>query len=137
MKNPRCWLTTLFVAFALLPICPASEDRKGGVKKDDKASIWMTKKLEFSQKILHGLTKGDCEMVRQNADEMIVVGYLESWDRASLPAYRKQLKAFENANKELVRQAERKNMNLATRAYTRLVISCIECHNVVRDAKAK
>ena len=141
MKNARCWLPALVVAVTLLPTCPAGDDKKGGGKKggkdSDKASVWMTKKLEFSQKILQGLTQGDFEMVRKNADAMVVVGYLESWDRAGMPEYKKQLKSFESANKELVRQAEKKNISAATRAYTQLVVSCIECHNVVRDAKKK
>jgi mono/diheme cytochrome c family protein len=120
-----------------LPICPAGDDKKGGGKDPDKASLWMTKKLEFSQKILRGLTMGDFEMARKNADAMVVVGYLESWDRAGTPEYKKQLKSFESANKELVRQAEMKDIGAATRAYAQLVVSCIECHNVVRDAKKK
>ena len=37
--------------------------------------------------------------------------------------------------KELIRQAERKNVSGATLAYTQLVSSCVQCHTVVRDAK--
>ena len=133
MKNARFWLAAGVAALTFLPFCPAA-DKKGG---QDKASVWMTKKLEFSQKILQGLTMGDFEMVRKNADSMAVVGYLESWDRAAMPEYRKQTKAFDSANKELVRQAEKKDVKAATRAYTQLVVSCVECHSVVRDAKRK
>jgi hypothetical protein len=141
MKNAWFGLTSLVVAAALLPICPAGEGKKGGGKAGgkgpDEASVWMTKKLEFSQKILRGLTMGDFELVRKNADAMIVVGYLERWDREGIPAYRKQMKSFETANKELVRQAEKKDMTAATRAYTQLIVSCVECHTIVRDAKKK
>jgi hypothetical protein len=136
MKKAWVGLISLLLSFLLLSICPAGESTRDK-KAADEASLWMTKKLEFSQKILQGLTKGDFELVRKNADAMIVVGYLEKWDREGMPAYKKQLKSFESANKELVRQAEKKNMNAATRAYTQLVVSCIECHNIVRDTKKK
>lgn len=139
MNRTRGRLLLAVGALVMLVICPASGDEKGkqGKKKPDEASVWMTKKLEFSQKILQGLTKGDFELIRKNADAMIVVGYLESWDRSSIPEYKKQLKAFEQANKELVRHAEKENIGEATKAYTKLVVSCVECHSVVRDAKKK
>lgn len=141
MSDMRFGLASLVLMITLLPVCPADVVRKGDGKKParepDKASVWMTRKLEFSQKILQGLTKGDFELIRKNADAMTVVNYLENWDRAGSPEYRKQLKEFESANKDLVRQAGNKDVVAATRAYTRLVVSCVECHTVVRDAKKK
>ncbi|MFM7151814.1 MAG: hypothetical protein ACKO23_18455 [Gemmataceae bacterium] len=101
----------------------------------DKASVWMTKKLEYSQKILAGLTKEDFEMISTNADAMTVVTYLENWDRAGRADYRKQLRVFETANKDLVRHAKAKNLAAATRSYTQLIQSCVECHTVIRDAR--
>ena len=136
MKNAWSALTALVIAVALLPICPADEAKKDS-RARDKASVWMTKKLEFSERILRGLTMGDFDLARKNADAMVVVGYLEKWDRAEMPGYRKQLKSFEAANKELVRQAEKKDVTAATRAYTQLVVSCVECHTLLRDAKKK
>lgn len=131
-SNSWVGLVGVLAALAALPSYPAGA-RPADEK--DKASVWMTKKLEFSQKILAGLTKGDFEAVRKNADSMIVVGYLERWDRADIPEYKRQLKAFEEANKDLVRRAERKDVGGATKAYAKLVVSCVECHTVVRDAK--
>jgi len=107
------------------------------IKADDrdKASVWMTKKLEYSQKILAGLTKEDFEMISKNADAMTVVTYLENWDRAGRADYRKQLRVFETANKDLVRHAGAKDLKAATRTYTQLIQSCVECHIVIRDAR--
>jgi hypothetical protein len=141
MSTTRFGLAAAVGMALLLPLGVAGDERESGEKKagrgDDKASVWMTKKLDFSQKILQGLTKGDFELVRKNADAMIVVGYLEKWDRAAIPTYRQQMKAFEEANKDLIRQADKEDVQAATRAYTKLVVSCVECHTVVRDAKKK
>src|SRR5437867_2273066 len=140
MRNTWVGLAGLLVALAVLSICPAGaqEKKPGKARKAggaDEASIWMTRKLECSQNVLAGLTSGDFEKVRKNADAMLVVTYLEKWDRADLPAYRRQLRSFEAANKDLIRQAGDKDIKAATRAYTRLIVSCVECHSVVRDAK--
>jgi len=141
MKTTSGGLLSLVIAFSLLSTCPAGEDQQAGKKKGDgktdEASVWMTKKLELSKKILQGLTTGDFKMVEKNAGAMIAVNYLEEWDRSSMPAYRKQLKAFAGANKELVKQAKKKDVTAATKAYTQLVMSCVECHTVIRDAKKK
>ena len=140
MKNTWVKLVYGLLAVALLTIDPiaaqeAKGRKRGPLDERDKASLWMTKKLEFSQKILAGLTKGDFELIAKNAGEMQVVGYMEKWDRADLPEYRRQLRYFDDANKELIRQAEKKNTSGATLAYTQLISNCVQCHTVVRDAK--
>jgi hypothetical protein len=135
MKRNRVGLAYLLIALAALALCAA--EKKGARKAPprDEASIWMTRKLELSQKVLTGLTQGDFELVKKSADQLLVVGYLEKWDRADLPGYRQQLRSFEAANKDLLRHARDKDIRPATRAYTRLVVSCVECHSVIRDAK--
>jgi hypothetical protein len=139
MNDTRCGLAALLVALAALALCSAAPEKKPAKSRKaggaDEASIWMTRKLECSQNVLAGLTAGDFEKVKKNADAMLVVTYLEKWDRADLPQYKRQLRSFEDANKDLIRGAGDRDVKTATRAYTRLIVSCVECHSVVRDAK--
>jgi hypothetical protein len=139
MKDGLFNLTCLLIVLGVLCVCPVgAADKKLEETKGDKqkeASLWMVKKLDHSQKILAGLTKADFEMIRKNAQAMQVVGYLEAWDRAHLPEYKRQLQYFNDANKELIRQAGNKNIGGATLAYTQMTLSCVSCHNVVRDSK--
>jgi hypothetical protein len=105
---------------------------------DDKPTDWMKAKLEMSQGILAGLTKGDFEAVEAGAQKMNVVNHLEKLVAANQPHYKeymRQLNAFETANRELLRQAAKKNTEGATLAYVQLTVSCVHCHRVVRDAK--
>lgn len=126
-----------FVMGLLLAVsCVLGADDRPAKGKDE-GSVWMTKKLEFSKNVLAGLTRGDFELVRKNAEAMRVVGYLEMWDRANLPEYRRQIRYFEDANKELLRHAASKNINGATLAYTQLTLSCVHCHNIIRDTRKK
>jgi hypothetical protein len=147
MKDRRLNLACVLLALALLVVCPASAgDRKPERQaarppdkkaKRDEASVWMKKKLEFSGKILAGLTKGDFDAVTRSAEAMQVVGYFEEWDRADLPEYRRQLRYFNDANKELIRQSGKKNASGATLAYTQMLVGCVYCHDLIRDTKKK
>ncbi len=141
MKKILLGLLLLLVAFAVLSLCrvAAQEKNLGKEKKGEpeKANIWMKSKLDHSQKILAGLTKGDFAMVEKSAEALKLVSYLAQWDAADMPEYQRQVRYFDDANKELIRQARNKNVNGATLAYTQLTLSCVHCHAIVRDAKKK
>lgn len=134
MRN--CMISLTAALFSLVTIAAGSAnepEKKSG--DQEKASIWMKKKLEFSQNILTGLTEGDFDKVGLNAKAMNYLGYLEKWARADRPDYKRQLSYFEFANQELLRQAREKNVEGATLAYNQLTISCVQCHKLVRDLK--
>ena len=138
MKDKLFGLASLLVALAVLSVSTVGADeKKADKKKADKkeASIWMQKKLEHSQKILAGLTEADFDKIQTSAGQMQVLNFLEEWDRGKIPEYRRQLKYFSDANAELIRQAGKKNLGGATLAFTQLTLSCVHCHNVVRDVK--
>ncbi len=130
MKRVCC--VVLIVGGSLLVTCgrPAVAE--------EKPSDWMKQKLEMSQNILAGLTKGDFDAVETNAQKMNVVNFLEklvATDQPHYKEYMRQLSAFETANRELLRQSARKNIEGSTLAYMQLTVSCVQCHRVVRDAK--
>jgi hypothetical protein len=108
------------------------------VRADEKPTDWMQMKLQLSQEILAGLTRGDFVAVESQAQKMNVVNFLEKLVTADKPHYKeytRQLNAFETANRDLLRQAAAKNTEGATLAYVQLTISCVQCHKVVRDAR--
>ena len=141
MKDKLFGLASLLIALAVLSVATVGADEKKPDEKKprekkaskEEASIWMQKKLEHSQKILAGLTKADFEMIQSSARKMEDLNFLEQWGREDLPEYKRQLRYFDDANKELIRQAGKKNLGGATLAYTQMTLSCVHCHNVVRD----
>jgi len=139
MKNKWFGLACLLAVLFVLSVSAVVAEEKKPDKKanEQKASLWMEKKLEHTQKILAGLTRADFEMVSSHAGMMQVITYLEEWDRGKNPEYKRQLRYFSDANAELIRQAGKKNIGGATLAYTQLTLSCVQCHNVVRDVKGK
>jgi hypothetical protein len=101
----------------------------------DRTSIWMKQKVRASQQILKALADGDFNTIGANAQAMNLLEHLEKWSRADRPEYRTQLRLFEFADHELIRAASEKNIEAATLAYNQLVVSCVNCHKLVRDAK--
>ena len=140
MKDKWFGLASLLVALAALSVSTVGADEeKPRAKKAGKkeVSLWMQKKLEHTQKILAGLTEADFDVIQASAGQMQVINFLEEWDRGRNPEYKRQLQYFSDANAELIRQAGKKNLGGATLAYTQLTLSCVHCHNVVRDVKKK
>jgi len=134
-------MRNLFVAVTILLFSPAvfgvpghgAHDKKPSEQEKEKSSRWMKRKLEHAQNILAGLTKADFDLIADNAKSMQFLGYLEKWERADQPAYKRQVVYFEMANQEVIRQAGEKNLAGVTLAYNQLTVSCVQCHKVVRD----
>ena len=134
MKNVLLAVATLAIAvFAVSPLGFGDEPKKAD--KKDKASIWMKTKLELSKNILEGLTRGDFDMISKNARSMNYLRYLEQWARANQEDYQRELKSFEAANEELIRQADNKSLGGTTLSFALLTGTCARCHQIVRDVK--
>jgi hypothetical protein len=132
----KTWLILLMTPFLL--IGGFSYPSSGGEKKEgekQKASVWMKVKTEYSRNILAGLTEADFDKIAENAKALNVTNFLEILFRAKRPEYKQQISLFAAANQELIRQAKAKNLYGATLAFNQLTISCVQCHEIVRDAK--
>ncbi len=106
---------------------------RGEDKKDEtEPSIWMKQKLTYTQRILNGLATEDYEMIAENAAAMKGLNRIESFVRGKTEGYRTQLKTFEFAVNELLRNSESKNLDGATLAFTQLTINCVSCHKELR-----
>lgn len=129
-----CVVALLVFGLAVLPSISSSGEKKTDKDVKKEASIWMKSKNKLSQEILMGLTEGDFDKIKKNARALDVVNFLEVLFRAKSDEYREQTSQFSAANKQLIRQAEAKNIYGAALAYSQLTLSCVQCHVVVRKA---
>jgi hypothetical protein len=112
----------------------AKEVQKPGEKIDDKnPSIWMKKKLDYSQNILAGITAEDFDKIADNARAMKGLGKFEAFVRSRNAAYTRQLQAFDDINDEIIRQADNDNVEGVALAFTQLTVNCVNCHKVLRQ----
>jgi hypothetical protein len=121
-------LIVAVLSVLLLATAAVAEDEK----QVEGPSFWMKQKLTFSENILDGLAKEDYELIQKNAISMKGLNTLEFFIRQKPEGYRTQLKTFEFSVNELVRNAEGKNLDGATLAFTQMTISCVNCHKELR-----
>lgn len=132
-------LATLVLGFAVLaqeaspkkpapPQAPADESSQ-------EASVWMRRKLDYSQQILGGIAEADFDRIATNAKAMRALSKVEGFVRGRTPGYRSQLQIFENAADQLIKHAEKDNVDGAALAFTQLTISCVNCHKHLRESK--
>ena len=123
-----CLVSTLY-----LPNPPAiGQEKQTPEAAAAQPSVWMKKKLEYSRNILAGLASEDFDMVADNAQAMQFMNKFEGFIRGKMPGYRTQLQIFQNANEEIIQQAQVENVEGATLAFTQLTVSCVNCHKQLR-----
>ena len=111
----------------------ADEPQKPKQDEPQDASVWMRMKLDYSKNILEGITKGEFELVEDNALKLRGFNRVERFVRGKWEGYSQQLQAFQHANDDLIKQARKKNVEGATLAFTQLTISCVNCHKKLRE----
>jgi hypothetical protein len=106
---------------------PAVEEQPPG--DEAAASAWMRKKLEHTEETLAGLVSEDFGAIREAAESMRILGRVEAWSRRkAIPRYDMLMASFNDACEELASGAQKENIEAATLAYTRLLVSCVHCH---------
>lgn len=123
----------LALTFLLAANSGLADDKPNPKKGKDSPSIGMKLKLELSEKMLAALAEGNYESLGENARAMRVLNQIEGFVRRKTPGYQTQLKVFQFATEELVRNAESKNIDGATLSFTQMTISCVQCHKAIRE----
>ncbi|MCC9601735.1 hypothetical protein LOC67_14340 [Stieleria sp. JC731] len=105
-------------------------------QSDQPVSVWMEKKLQYSQAILRGLATSDFDSIRENARSMGLLSRVEGFVRGKNADYRTHVRTFSQISKDIETQAELENIEGVAYAFNRLAISCVECHKTLRQSSA-
>ena len=143
IPNSRNLFILMFAA-AFLALFDATARAADESDKPEKAnpdvsepSVWMRKKMEYSQSILSGIATADFDKIVSSAQSMRGLSKIEAFVRSRTPGYRTQLDIFMEANAEIIRQASDDNVDGAALAFTQMTISCVNCHKQLRAQKKK
>ncbi len=98
-----------------------------------KPSILMQKKLEYSQNLLSTLMSEDFEEAKRNVGLMKTFTRLEEMYRSKKPGYREQLDNFQDSVAELSTAIDDEDHDRASKAYLKMVDSCIRCHRAMKS----
>jgi hypothetical protein len=127
------------LANSLLAVDPPVDNKQSGEAKageakatEHESSVWMRKKMDYSQAILRGMAMGDFEAIKLNASQMQVLNKVEGFVRRRNPRYKWYVRAFEQINNEIVDQAKKENLAGVTLAFNQLTVNCLNCHSSLR-----
>jgi hypothetical protein len=127
-----CAITTA-VIFATLPVTPSRADEKTKPKADDKKPTVMQRKLAHSQKVLEGLAKNDFGKIGTSAEGLIECVKDETWKINQTDKYLVYTNDFLRRAEGLKKAAKDKNLDAAALAYVDMTLTCIKCHQYLRE----
>ncbi len=105
-------------------------------KKPPTRSEFMRMKLEFSKKVLEGLTLENYDSIVKNAKALKRLSEAAEWEVPTIPNagdYVIFTTEFQRLADEMERKAKEKNIDGATLAYLRMTMNCVSCHKYVRQ----
>jgi len=101
----------------------------------NKVEKLMKAKLQHSQKLLEGIAIGDFKKITVSAEELIQLTRTEEWLMHKTPRYEMHSNEFQRAAETLIRKAKDKNIDGTTLAFFEMTMSCVRCHQHVREIR--
>lgn len=112
---------------------PKAKPPAGDLKLPTKKQV-MAAKLKESQSILEGVALNDFDKVTAAADELMRVTRANDFLNAYKgDEYKFHMTTFRRAAEMVSKKARDKNMDGVMVAYNDLTLSCLKCHQAMRD----
>lgn len=115
---------------------PKADDVKEKLKALPTRKEAMDLKLKSSQAILAGIALNDFDKIEKAADELITISNVNDFLNAYKGAeYQFHMQLFRRPVEMIAKKAKDKNMDGVLVAYNDMTLSCVKCHNGMRDKK--
>ena len=95
----------------------------------------MTDKLDNSKALLEGMALADFKKISSSAERLIQLSKTAEWFVHKTPRYELHSNEFRRAAENIVQKATEKNLDGVTLAYFDLTMSCVRCHEHVREVR--
>lgn len=95
----------------------------------------MQQKLKHAQDLLSALSIGDYEHMVLHARELQRISLEARWSQPHSPSYAGYGDDFRNALERVASAAEKQNIDGAALNYVQVVLTCVQCHKVVREGE--
>jgi len=133
MKKFIVVLALVLVGVVMLPRLLGQT--KEADKEKDKVANLMKRKLDRAQKVLDGIATRDYDKIIKNAEDLSDISKEASWRVLKTPTYEVFSGEFQRNTATLIKSAKDKNLDAATLAYVNLTLTCVKCHNHVREVR--
>jgi|ERR1051325_3228835 hypothetical protein len=125
-----------FVACAAVLLMAFSGQQPAPTHAQGKqTSKLMAAKLRHAQTLLEGISIGDFKKITSSAEELIDLTKTEEWLMYKTPRYQMHSNEFRRAAETLIRKSKDKNMDGTALAFFEMTMSCVRCHQYVREIR--
>lgn len=134
-----CFAAIVFVLANNAPQAKAQQEPVSpaiSAKQDEEAtelSNFMRQKLSASNQILEGLVTDDLSKVDLGAEKLLKMSDAEHWRASNDMMYMNHSRQFRRSVETMRDKAKRKSIDGAALAWIDVTMSCIRCHEWVRD----
>jgi hypothetical protein len=129
----RFFGSVLVLTLSLVPFAVSGQEKKKQAERDEVLAAMMEKKLKSAHIILDGVALADFKKVAGGGEELIRLAKSETWQLIRSPYYERHSVDFIQATEKLVKKAKEKNMDGVALAYVEMTLSCVRCHQYVRE----
>jgi hypothetical protein len=133
-----------FVTLVIVVIFAISPSGKSQTPKPPKSEqltsnqALMRDKLVQMNLVLEGITLDKLDQVEESAEVLGMISRAVSWHiKEPTPQYERMSKNFQEQAVDLARHAKEKNAEAATLDLIRMNLTCMHCHQHMRDIAAK
>ena len=103
-------------------------------KADDRSEV-MKKKLALAQRILDGLAMEDFDKIKTGADDLVTVRQQAAFMVGKTAKYEVYANEFQKHLESIQAGAKKKSVDAAALGYVEMPLTCVRCHQYVRDEK--
>jgi hypothetical protein len=95
----------------------------------------MQRKRELAHALLDAIVLKEFDRIDKSADALIQLSQAAEWQVFQTPRYLQYSAEFQEAAEKLGKNARAKNLDGTAFAYVGLTLSCIRCHDYIRETR--
>ena len=95
----------------------------------------MTQKLQSSQHLLEALALADFKKMKASAEKLLELTNTEEWLAIKTRQYAVHTNEFRSDLEKMLKKTKEKNLDGAALAYVELTLTCVRCHQYVREVR--
>ncbi|HZZ78416.1 MAG TPA: hypothetical protein VFE62_07845 [Gemmataceae bacterium] len=123
------------IAAGFLATIPFQASGQNKQDRDEILAAMMQKKLKSAHLVLDGVVIADFKKIQTGGDDLIKLAKSETWQLIRSPLYERHSADFVARTENLVKKAKEKNIDGAALAYVEVTLSCVRCHDYVRERR--
>lgn len=104
-------------------------------KQPGNLSRLMQEKLSSAKLMLEGIATADFKKISRSGETLIELSKTAEWFVYKTPRYEIHSNEFRNAAETVLQKAKDQNLDGVTLAYFELTMSCVKCHQYVREIR--